>query len=482
MLFTSLQFVVFFPIVVCLYFLAPQRVRWALLLGASYYFYACWRVEFLALIIASTLVDYIAGLKMGEHATRDGRRPWLIMSLTANLGLLFTFKYYDFFNDSLRAVFQHYNLLYDLRAFDLVLPLGISFYTFQTLSYSIDVYRGHREPERHLGIFALYVTFFPQLVAGPIERSATLLPQFRQRHEFDWLRIREGLTQMLLGFFKKLVIADRLSIYVDEVYANAADYHGLPMWMATYFFALQVYCDFSGYSDIAIGGARVMGYDLMTNFRRPYLADSFKQFWERWHISLTTWFRDYVFFPMGGSRVGRLRANFNVLALFTLCGLWHGARWNCVLWGTVNGVYLVMGQFTGGLQGKLAEFVGLARVPLLRKAFNVVLTFHLFVLSLMIWRSTTLPDMVFNLRQAFTPGDDAWLIAAPMDPYELGIALIGLGLLLVLEIFQERKDSELIREFNGRSAWVRWPIYYVLFFGVVLFGIFELKEFVYFQF
>ena len=482
MLFNSLQFVFFFPAVVCGFFLLPQRFRWALLLAASYYFYMCWRAEYLLLIVASTLIDYVAGLKMGAHETRAGRRPWLILSLTCNLGLLFAFKYWNFFNDSARYLFDQFNLFYDVPAFQLLLPVGISFYTFQTLSYSIDVYRGHRDPERHLGIFALYVSFFPQLVAGPIERSTTLIPQLRAAQSWDWLRIREGLTQMLMGFFKKLVIADRLSLYVDEVYANSEAYHGVPMWTATWFFAIQVYCDFSGYSDIAIGGARVMGYDLMTNFKRPYLAQSFKAFWERWHISLTTWFRDYVYFPMGGSKLGRTRTYVNMLILFTLCGLWHGARWNCVLWGTVNGVYLVMGQLTVGIQDKLARLVGLHKLPPLRKVLNILITFNLFTLSLMIWRSTTIPNTIFNLRQAFSPGDDWGRLTSPMNPYELGIALLGLGALLLYEIAQELKDSELIRELNARSAWIRWPVYYSLLFSVLIFGIFEHKEFVYFQF
>ncbi|MDG2148065.1 MAG: MBOAT family O-acyltransferase [Planctomycetota bacterium] len=482
MLFNSLDFVLFFPLVVCGFFLMPQRFRWALLLAASYYFYMCWKAEYVLLIIASTLIDYVAGLRMGAHKERAGRRPWLILSLTCNLGLLFAFKYWDFFNDSTRYIFQQFNLLYEIPDFDLILPVGISFYTFQTLSYSIDVYRGEKDPERHLGIFALYVSFFPQLMAGPIERSATLLPQFRKVQQWDWMRIRDGLTQMLFGFFKKLVIADRLSLYVDEVYANSSEYHGLPMWVATYFFAIQVYCDFSGYSDIAIGGARVMGFKLMTNFRRPYLADSFKSFWERWHISLTTWFRDYVYFPMGGSRKGALRTRLNMLLLFTLCGLWHGARWNCVLWGTVNGVFLVMGQLTGGIQDRIAHLTGLARFPRIRKVWNVFMTFTLFVLSLMIWRSTTLPDMVFNLQQAFTAGNDPWLLTKPMAAYELAIALGSLALLLAYEICGEFKDSELIKELNARTAWIRWPVYYALFYGIVILGIFELKEFVYFQF
>jgi len=482
MLFTSLEFVFFLPLVVCAYYLLPQRARWGLLLAASYYFYASWRVDFLVLIVASTLVDYAAGLAMGGDTERPGRKKWLWASLGVNLGLLFTFKYFAFFTDSLAWGLGGLGIQFDSPAFDLILPVGISFYTFQTLSYTIDVYRGQKEPERHLGIFALYVSFFPQLVAGPIERSTSLMPQMYERHGFDWVRIRLGLTQVLLGFFKKVVIADRLALYVDEVYANSGDYAGAPMWIATYFFAIQVYCDFAGYSDIAIGSARCMGYKLVTNFKRPYLADSFKSFWERWHISLTMWFRDYVYFALGGSRKGRLRTYFNILALFTLCGLWHGARWNCVLWGTANGVYLVMGQLTRDAQDRWARLVGLHKVPLVRKVLAILFTFTLFVVSLMIWRSETIPNAITNIGLAFSSGANSLSVTAPMAGYELSLAVIALALLLALEIAQERKDSELLEEFNAKPRWIRWPVYYAGLYSVLIFGVFDLREFVYFQF
>jgi len=481
MLFNSLQFVVFFPTVVLLFFLLPHRFRWLLLLAASYVFYGAWKVEFLLLLIGSSVFDWLIGLGMSRQSTRQGRRPWLIASLVCQLGLLGFFKYYNFFVESGVEFFASIGMPVDWHTLSIVLPVGISFYTFQSLSYTIDLYRGLYPAERHAGIFGLYVAFFPQLVAGPIERAQHLLPQFRKVQHWDWHRIRWGLLQMLVGFWKKLVLADRLSLYVKEVYSSPDSYPGVPMWTATYFFALQVYCDFGGYSDIAIGSARVLGFDLMTNFRRPYLADSFKAFWDRWHISLTTWFRDYVYFPAGGSRKGTLRTYLNILGLFTLCGLWHGARWNCVLWGTANGVYLVAGQVTGDLQRRFSQVTGLVKLPLVRKVFNVLLTFHLFVLSLMIWRSGSLPEAGFNIRQAFALGGEA-TGKPPIAPFELGIALLGLLALLVYEIFQERHDSELLAELEARPAWVRWPVYYALGFSLLLFGVFELKEFVYFQF
>ncbi|CAN5908465.1 hypothetical protein BH23GEM7_BH23GEM7_20090 [soil metagenome] len=358
MLFNSLQFLFFFPVVVALYFATPHRFRWTLLLAASYYFYACWKPEYLLLIIASTLVDYGAALGMGAAATQARRKAFLALSLGSNLGLLFAFKYFNFFNESARALFDQFNLFYGVPAFDVLLPVGISFYTFQTLSYTIDVYRGQREPERHLGIFALYVSFFPQLVAGPIERSTRLLPQFFEKHEFSADRVSSGLRLILWGFFKKIVIADRLAIYVNEVYGNPAGFDGPTLLLATYFFAFQIYCDFSAYSDIAIGAARVMGFELMQNFRRPYFARSIHEFWQRWHISLSTWFRDYVYIPLGGNRVPFWRWYVNLFAVFLVSGLWHGANWTFVVWGGLHGFYLVFSLMTRNVRDRGWEALG----------------------------------------------------------------------------------------------------------------------------
>ncbi|MFC1785350.1 MBOAT family O-acyltransferase, partial [Candidatus Neomarinimicrobiota bacterium] len=291
MLFNSTQFIIFFPVVVFFYFLLPHRFRWMLLLVASYYFYMCWKAEYLLLILGSTIVDYIVAIQMSRQSTKAKKKLYLILSLAVNLGLLFGFKYFNFFSDSFRTIFDQFNVLYNVPTFKVLLPVGISFYTFQTLSYTIDVYRGKREPEKHLGIFALYVAFFPQLVAGPIERSTRLLPQLVKKYNFDYNRVTDGLKLMLWGFFKKVVIADRVAVIVNQVYNNPNDAAGLPLLIGTYLFAFQIYCDFSGYSDIAIGAAKVFGIDLMQNFRRPYFAKSIREFWQRWHISLSTWFR-----------------------------------------------------------------------------------------------------------------------------------------------------------------------------------------------
>lgn len=313
----------------------PHRFRWIFLLGASYYFYMAWKPEYILLIILTTCVDYTLCILMGREKEKRKRKKYLYISLFVNLGLLFLFKYFNFFNGTLRDIFINFNIAYNVPDFSLLLPMGISFYTFQTMSYTIDVYKGRREPEKHLGIFALYISFFPQLVAGPIERSEKLLPQFREKHTFNYERVTDGLKRMLWGFFKKMVIADRLSILVKYVYgSNLYNLEGFPLLLGTLFFAFQIYCDFSGYSDIAIGAAKVMGFDLMENFNRPYFSKSISEFWKRWHISLSTWFKDYVYIPMGGNRVKVPRHYFNLFFTFLVSGLWHGTDWTFVAWVT----------------------------------------------------------------------------------------------------------------------------------------------------
>ena len=341
MLFNSAEFLVFFPLVVAAFFLLPARGRVYWLLAASYYFYASWRLEYLLLIIGSTIVDYWAAQRMAASSNRSVRRGWLYVSLAFNLGMLAVFKYANFLGENLQLAFDQFNIMAELPNWDLVLPVGISFYTFQTLAYTLDVYHGRLQPERSLPHFALYVAFFPQLVAGPIERAGRLLPQFRQQMSFDAGRIIGGVQQIIWGLFKKLVIADRLSVYVGQVYGNYEVADGPALWLATFFFALQIYCDFSGYSDIAIGAARVMGYDLMDNFRLPYLSRSPREFWARWHISLSTWFRDYVYIPLGGNRVQSGRWLINIVLVFALSGLWHGASWNFVIWGLAHAALLI---------------------------------------------------------------------------------------------------------------------------------------------
>lgn len=402
MLFNSLEFLLFFPLVVILYFTIPSRLRWFLLLGTSYFFYGYWKVEYLLLIVASTTVNYAIALGIGRSSFQAIKNRLLILGLGFNLGLLFLFKYFNFFSDSLHSISSYFNVAYSPPYVALLLPVGISFYTFQTLSYVIDVYQGKQEPEAHLGIFALYVVFFPQLVAGPIERSQSLLPQFYQHHQFDFQRAIDGLTLMLWGFFKKIVIADRLAILVDAVYGEPRTHSPLTLLIATYFFAFQIYCDFSGYSDIAIGSAKILGYDLMENFRRPYFSRSVREFWQRWHISLSNWFRDYIYIPLGGNRVSQLQLCCNLLIVFLISGLWHGAKWTFVLWGGLHGLYLVgFVVLNNGLKNclqvpALRQVTSAIKVPkTILTLASVLISFHLVLLAWVLFRANSLADAAY---------------------------------------------------------------------------------------
>lgn len=501
MLFNSLEYIVFLPLVVAAYFALPQRHRWILLLTASYYFYACWKAEYLLLIVFSTSIDYWAGLRMGRYETKKQRRPYLLFSLITNLGTLFAFKYFNFFNDSARVVFDQLNIFYDVPAFDVLLPVGISFYTFQTLAYSIDVYRGIQKPERHLGIFALYVTFFPQLVAGPIERSTNLIPQFRQTHSFSYERTVDGLKLIMWGFFKKLVIADRVAYYVNQVYGSPEMYGGAPILLATYLFAFQIFCDFSAYTDIAIGSARIMGYELMENFRRPYFSKSIREFWSRWHISLSTWFRDYLYIPLGGNRVAKARWYFNLFFVFLVSGLWHGAAWTFVIWGSLHGLYLIAGILTSRardkawnwFEGRLAVvrayqirtagFVPLPSSSRMRDYAGVFMTFHLVLFAWVFFRAESVSDAFLLIERMFSldAGHTSILgVSAAMGAQGLAIALCAIGIMEVVHLIERKRN---VWHFLAEQpAWIRWPIYYVLGFAVLFFGVFTEQAFIYFQF
>lgn len=348
MLFNSMHFLIFYPLILIVYFLLPSvRTRNVLLLLASYYFYALYKVEYLSLIFLSTIVDYFAGIFMSRTDNLRKRKLLIFISLFINLGALFFFKYFNFFSGNVNFLLSSLGIAYSLPRYSILLPVGISFYTFQTLSYTIDVYRGDLKAEKDFLTFALYVTFFPQLVAGPIERATNLIKQFHVYHKPSYQRVVSGIRLMLWGFFKKVVIADRLAVAVDTVYNSPNDFDGVFFIIATVLFAFQIFCDFSGYSDIAIGSARIMGYDLMKNFDRPYHSKSVTEFWRRWHISLSTWFKDYIYVPLGGNRKGRARTYINLFTIFFLSGLWHGAQWTFVIWGILNGLAMVFERMIG---------------------------------------------------------------------------------------------------------------------------------------
>ena len=484
MLFNSFDYLIFFPVVVVAYFAIPHRHRWKLLLVASYYFYMSWKAEYVLLIVCSTGVDYWAGLRMGTAPDRSGRRVFLGLSLASNLGLLFAFKYANFFNDSFRAVLEQFSIGYHAPAFDVLLPVGISFYTFQTLSYTIDVYRGDREPERHLGIFALYVSFFPQLVAGPIERSTRLLPQFLKEHALSYERVADGLQLILWGLFKKLVIADRLAIYVDRVYAEPGAYQGLPIWIATYFFAFQIYCDFSGYSDIAVGSGKVLGFDIMDNFNRPYSARTIRDFWRRWHISLSTWFRDYVYLPLGGNRVKVMRWYVNLFIVFTVSGLWHGAAWNFVIWGALHGLFLISAIASAPLRDRIPDAVGLRGSSPAGQAVQVMVTFHLVLLAWVFFRAASFTDAMLVFSGMVDFSSTTFTLEALNVAYssnlDLALAVLLIAFMEAVQLMQARGNvrGALLR----RSPVLRWSFYYALASAVVFLGVFQHVEFIYFQF
>lgn len=428
MLFNSTEFILFLPLVIILYYLIPHKFRWAMLLIASYYFYMCWKAEYVVLIAFSTLVDYYAALQMGKQKEKKKRKKYLILSMASNLGLLFGFKYFNFFSESFSDMMNLFSFSYQSPILNVLLPVGISFYTFQTLSYSIDVYNEKIKPEKHLGIFALYVSFWPQLVAGPIERASRLLPQFRKKVNLSYTNFLLGLNQIALGFFKKLVVADRLALYVDNVYGPFfQETNTISLLLGVFFFGIQIYCDFSGYSDIAIGSARLMGIDLMENFKRPYLSKSISEFWKRWHISLSTWFKDYVYIPLGGNRAIKWKWYYNLIFTFVVSGLWHGANWTFIFWGALHGFYLVSAIVFAPFLRKAGE-----KIKLLNSNFlNIMVTFILVMFAWIFFRAENLTH-AFEYISKILEFDFTWqilTISGHKGPFNLFLSFFAILLL-----------------------------------------------------
>ena len=492
MLFNSIQFLIFFPVVTALYFALPNKARWAILLAASSYFYMAFRPLYILILAFTILVDYVAGLLI-DRETGPKRKFYLIASLVANVGVLAFFKYYNFLTLTFQSVGAHIGWTYPLNPLDIILPIGLSFHTFQSMSYTIEVYRRRQKPEKHLGIFALYVMFYPQLVAGPIERPQHMLHQFHEFHRFEYPRAISGLQLMAWGLYKKIVVADRIAPFVNQVYDHPSSYPGVSFIIATVFFAFQIYCDFSGYSDIAVGSAQVMGFKLMENFRMPYFSPTVGDFWRRWHISLSTWFRDYVYFPLGGNRVLFLRRYSNVLITFLVSGLWHGANWTYVIWGGLNGLYLVLEQGVEKLGSVLfptgLQTAGL-RLPL--RIVRTLVTFALICFAWIFFRARTTADAFFiagHLGSGLShlPADLQSLsfiqsnILMRLDKDDFEIALVSVAVLLVVELAQHRVR---LRSYISRQpAFVRWSVYYACCATLLFFGAFnKTKEFIYFQF
>lgn len=532
----SFEYLIFFTVIVAIYFALPHRARWAYLLAASYFFYMWMNPKYAALIFMTTVIVYVTAIAMHGRTPRI-KKMCVALSVVSNLGTLFLFKYFNFFNASIKEMLNAAGLGYNVPALSLLLPVGISFYTFQALGYTIDVYRGTREPERHFGIFALFVSFFPVLLSGPIERSTTLLPQLWKKVDFNYDRVTDGLKLMAWGFFQKLVIADRLGVYVNMVYNDPQKIDGLPLLLATYFFAVQIYCDFSGYTDIAIGTAQVMGYDLIPNFRRPFYAQNIAELWRRWHISLISWLRDYLYITLGGNRVPRWRLYLNIMIVFTLSGLWHGAQWTLVIWGALNGVLIGLGRITLGLRDRIRSNIlfGIGRIPAavyfsaagllvlftiaggallpargigLRiaagvfgaalltmgvlktrgalfdrflvtagKLWMIFVTFQLFTLGAIFFRSRNVKDAWYILTHF--PGTnfkDLKLIFSMTD------FLMMAGVIIVLNVINLLQERGSVRQMLRRKPLVlRWSLYYLLVMSIIAM-MYKTAQFIYFQF
>jgi alginate O-acetyltransferase complex protein AlgI len=468
MVFNSIHFILFFITTTVVFFALPHKYRWAFLLAISCYFYMVFKPIYILILAATIVVDYFAGIYIEKANTAIRKKQFLIASLIANIGCLAVFKYYNFINENLQGLLGIFAIKNSLPALDILLPIGLSFHTFQAMSYTFEVYRGNQKAEKHFGIYALYVMYYPQLVAGPIERPQNILHQLKQEVSFDYDRIVQGLKWMLWGLFIKVVIADRLSIYVDNVFDTPALHSGISSIVATVFFTFQIYCDFSGYSLIAIGCAKVLGVDLMTNFRRPYLSTSIREFWSRWHISLSTWFRDYLYIPLGGNRVSFGRNIFNLFLVFIISGLWHGANWTFIVWGALHGTYLVFEI--------LADKIGF-NWPL-PKFFKWLFNFILVAITWIFFRASNMANAKQILLNIFTLKKGSLYIGNAAY-FVYGIAMIAF--LFLADYNTEKWQNKYSLIYNGNKVY-RWIGYLILLLGFLLIGVFNGGQFIYFQF
>jgi alginate O-acetyltransferase complex protein AlgI len=491
-LFNSPQFAVFFPLVTLGFYALPHKFRVAFLLAASLGFYMAWRPWYVIVLLLLIGIDYVAGRAMANRSEPRERRRFLFLSLAANLGLLFVFKYYAFFMAFATALLHRLSVDWQPPLLAVVLPVGISFHTFQAMGYTSDVYRGRIQAERRLDRFALFVTYFPQLVAGPIERAASLLPQLTAEVRFDAARVADGLRTMAWGLFKKVVVADRMARAVDVVYSAPAAHDGPALAIATLCFAIQIYGDFSGYSDMAIGAAKVLGVDLVQNFRTPYLARSVEDFWHRWHISLSSWFRDYLYVPMGGNRTSLPRWCFNVLVVFLLSGLWHGANWTFVAWGAFHGLWLIASRLSARHRTAVVRALALDRLPRVHAALQTLTTFALVTVGWVFFRASSLGNALLILRRLGSGWAGVGAVAGSLARLDavggvLGLAPVEVALALffgALLLFAEWRGGELppMQLVARQPAYVRWPTYYALVTLILLFGVFDDAPFLYFQF
>ena len=471
MLFNSLEFLLFFPIVTILFYVLPHKYRWFHLLISSCIFYMFFIPQYILILFTTILIDYAAAIWIEKTAGKR-KKTYLIISIISTCLVLFIFKYFDFFNHNMLILSHHFGFYYPEKAVKFILPIGLSFHTFQSLSYVIEVYKGNQKAEKHFGIYSLYVMFYPQLVTGPIERPQNLLVQLRQEKVFSYSNLSQGLRLILFGLFIKMVIADNIAVYVDQIYANPSIYNSLSILQGLFFYSFQIYCDFLGYSTIAVGCAKAMGYNLMDNFKNPYLSQSIGEFWQRWHISLSSWFRDYVYFSLGGNKVKIKRWMLNILIVFILSGLWHGANWTFILWGLAHGlIYICENLFNRIFKIQKPEDKILLLVS---KSFNVIKTFIIVSFIWILFRATDIhqvkiifKSLINNLKitDNFTVEPKIWLF---------------LGLFIIIDnlLFNTRFDFWC----NNRNTIVRWSLYTVMIFLIIVFSSVNNFPFIYFQF
>ncbi len=482
MFFNSIDFAVFLPIVFFLYWFVAKKdftFQNILLLISSYFFYACWDWRFLFLLIFSTVLDYSTGIKIFEATTQNKKRFWLWLSISINLGFLGVFKYYNFFASSFADALSMVGVKADLGTLNVILPVGISFYTFHGLSYVLDLYKNRISPEKNFINYSVFVSFFPLLVAGPIERATHLLPQIIKKREFDYGKAVDGLRQILWGLFKKIVIADNCAEHANTIFNNSADYTGSTMVIGALFFTIQIYCDFSGYSDIALGTARLFGIDLLRNFAFPYFSRDIAEFWRRWHISLSSWFKDYLYIPLGGSKGGILMKIRNTFIIFLVSGFWHGANWTFIIWGLLNALYIMPSIIFSTNRIHLDIVAKGKYIPTGKELLSMIVTFGLTVFAWIFFRAENLNHAMSIVTKIFSTS----LFKAP---YFLRITfcyptVILTIIFIIIEWFGREEQYAIAKIFHNKSKSLRWGFYYLIILAIVIFAGSN-QQFIYFQF
>ncbi|MEI0516492.1 MBOAT family O-acyltransferase [Brachyspira murdochii] len=491
MLFNSTEFMIFFPITLILYWIFPKKYRYICLFIASYTFYMFWNPKYALLMGTSTVVTFLSGVLIEKL---EYKRTVVAFSFIINLAILIFFKYFDFLLQNINIVLSALNIQLINKPFDVILPVGISFYTFQALSYTIDVYRGEIKSEKNIIKYALFVSFFPQLVAGPIERSKNLLIQIENLEKvkrFDYDRITEGFTLMLFGYFQKMVIADRAAILVDTVFNGYYEYNSMALILAAVFFAIQIYCDFGSYSLIAIGTAKVIGINLMENFNTPYFSRSVKEFWGRWHISLSTWFRDYLYIPLGGNRCSNIRKSFNILVTFLVSGLWHGANFTFIAWGAIHGIFHIIEEQLKPIKEKYLNKFKIKTNAFSFALIEIIITFIIVDLAWIFFRAETIHDAIHYIKRIFTRIDlwtlfDGTLYGLGLNIFEMNILIIALFILISFDLIKYIRKESIFEFLNKQNLYFRWFVMLFLIFYIIVYGKygagFDPKQFIYFQF